>query len=266
MLSGMSDPIALRSHVLGRAGFVAAFSMRSGGVSEGPFASLNLGRAVGDEPAHVEENHRRLADCVGYDPTRLFESSQVHGHDVIDVPSRDDADPCALRARKADALVARRHGDAVGVRTADCVPVLLADCEAGAVAAVHAGWRGVVAGVVASSIQVLGARDVRSVVAAIGPSIGPCCFEVGDEVAQQFVGLGAAANVLRDGGRKPRVDLWAVVEKQLRSAGIDRIEVIGECTVCEADRYFSFRRDGARSGRMLSVVTARRSATAGSVS
>jgi YfiH family protein len=246
----------LRAERLARAGFLHGFSTRIGGQSEGPFASLNLGRSVGDEPGHVEENQRRLAEMVGYAPGRLFDASQVHGATVITL--RGSEQPLEVRRRSADALTARERGTAVGVRTADCVPVLVADPVTGAVAAAHAGWRGVVAGVVTEAIAALECDAPARLVAAIGPSIGPCCFEVGEEVALQ---LGAAAGdgiVLRRPNDKPHVDLWRAVEHQLRAAGVETIDTLGECTVCDPSRYFSYRRDGARSGRMLSVIVAGR--------
>jgi len=245
----------LRSPRLEAAGFRHGFSTRRGGASGGAFASLNLGRSVGDEAAHVDENHRRLADAVGYAPERLFVVSQVHGNAVVSV--RGDDRPEEVRARSADALVAGEAGSAVGVRTADCVPVLLANPRAGTVAAVHAGWRGVVAGVVREAIAAMGEADGSELLAAVGPSIGPCCFEVGDEVA---AALGQAAGdgiVLRRGNEKPHVDLWRAVEHQLRAAGVAAVDMLGACTLCDPGRFFSYRRDGKASGRMLSVIVAR---------
>lgn len=245
----------LRSDALLRAGFAHAFTTRDGGVSEGPFARLNLGGAVGDDPAHVAENHRRLALAVGYDPNRLFQVSQVHGGDVHAVTASDD--PAALPARvQADALVARRPGDAVAIRVADCVPVLLADRRTGHVAAAHAGWRGVAAGVVAAAVNDLRPREPDDLVAAAGPCIGPCCFEVGDEVAAQLVAATTASVRVATDGR-PHVDLHAAVRWQLERLGVLTVDVVGGCTRCDPERYFSFRRDGARSGRMVGVVAAR---------
>jgi YfiH family protein len=247
----------LRAPRLHRAGFLHGFSTRLGGTSAPPFDSMNLGRSVGDEPERVQENHARLAKSVGYDAARLFERSQVHGADVYVV--REGDEPALVRAGESDAIVTRLAGTAVGVRVADCVPVLLADPESGAVAAAHAGWRGVVAGVVTATVEALsslGAEPAR-LLAAIGPSIGPCCFEVGDEVASAVAESAGDGLVLRGGGpRKPHVDLWRAVEHQLYRAGVRTIDTLGQCTMCDPDRFFSFRRDGERSGRMLGVIVA----------
>jgi YfiH family protein len=156
--------------------------------------------------------------------------------------------------READALVAREPGQAVGVRVADCVPVLVADEESGAVAAIHAGWRGVVAGVVRAGIELLGDRR-GAMVAAIGPCIGPCCFEVGADVAAE-IGF-----VVRSQGGKAYVDLRRAVRAQLGALGIDstRVEDVAGCTKHEPERFHSFRRDGPNSGRMLAAIRPRAS-------
>jgi YfiH family protein len=256
-MTAISEPVVLRAERMAAAGFVHAFSTRAGGISEGPYASLNLGRAVGDDLDRVNENARRFASAAGLDAAKIFDASQVHGHAVIQVRANDE--PAALRAQQADALVARVHGHAVGVRTADCVPVLLADRRTGHVGAAHAGWRGVVANVVIEALRAMESSS-SDVIAAIGPSIGPCCFEVGDDVAVQ---LGQAAGdgiVIRGGFGKPHVDLWRAVEHQLHAAGVRTIDTLGRCTVCEKERFFSFRRDGQKSGRMLSAIAARTAA------
>jgi YfiH family protein len=247
--------VVLRAPRLLAEGFVHGFSTRHGGVSVGPYASLNLGYTVGDEPDAVTENHRRHATAVGYARERLFETCQVHGAEVY-IPQADDR-PADARAREADALVARNPDMAVGVRVADCVPVLLGDRATGHVAAVHAGWRGLVRGVLRAAVRALGARDIESVVAAVGPSIGPCCFEVGDEVAAELAETSGDGIVLRRGDHRPHVDLWRGVEHQLRGVGITAIDTLGRCTVCDHASFYSFRRDGAKSGRMLGVIAAR---------
>lgn len=245
----------LRSDALTRAGFRHGFSTRDGGVSDGPFARLNLGGAVGDDPARVAENHRRLATAVGYDPDRLFQVSQVHGNAVYVVTPDDDATTLAARVQ-ADALVVRRPGDAVAIRVADCVPVLLADVRTGHAGAAHAGWRGVASGVLAATVRSLAPRSPDDLVAAAGPCIGPCCFEVGDEVADQLV-MATAPSVRVERPGRAHVDLWAAVRWQLAAIGVHAFETVGGCTRCDPARYFSFRRDGARSGRMVGVVAAR---------
>jgi polyphenol oxidase len=152
--------------------------------------------------------------------------------------------------REGDALVARAGDGAVGVRVADCVPVLVADPASGAVAAIHAGWRGVVGGVLGAGVGLLGGKDL---VAAIGPCIGACCFEVGRDVAAR-IGF-----IAREDGEKAYVDLRAAVRSQLRALGLadGSIEDVAGCTRHEGERFHSFRRDGAHSGRMLAAIVPR---------
>jgi len=248
----MSGATVLTAKVLTRAGVRHGFSTREGGVSGGAFATMNLARNVGDAPAAVAENHRRFAEAVGYAPERLFESSQVHGARVLRV---DGAEVAATRIEEADGLVCQTPGDAVAVRVADCVPVLLAAPGRGVVAAVHAGWRGVARRIVDVALASMGA-DAGEVIAAVGPCIGGCCFEVGDEVAAEIAAASVDSVVLRGRGAKPKVDLRAAVEWQLRHARVGAIEHVGDCTMCEAGRFHSFRRDGKVSGRLLGAIVA----------
>ncbi len=187
---------------------------------------------------------------------RIVQVKQVHGGGAIDAASAGP-DACA------DALVGRASSDpvAVGVRVADCVPVLVADEATGDVAAIHAGWRGIVAGVVRAGIERLGDRR-HSLLAAIGPCIGPCCFEVGRDVAETIARASHGASVVTaERGDKAYVDLRAAVRAQLVAAGVTdaRIEDVPGCTKHETGRFHSFRRDGANSGRMLAAIAARRS-------
>lgn len=256
--------LCLRARLLTEAGFRHGFSLRTGGVSGPPFSDLNLARNLGDDPAAVEENHRRLASAVGYSAECLFEASQVHG---VGLAVADEKVPSELfRSREADALLALEPGQAVGIRVADCVPVLMADPGSGAVLAIHAGWRGVVAGVVPEAV----ARMLRetgaqpgALLAAIGPHIGPEAFEIGDEVAQALV-----AAIPEDprvviaceppAARRPRADLGRAVRAQLVRMGLwtERVESVGGCTYTNAKQFFSYRRDGAASGRHLAVIVA----------
>lgn len=241
-------------------GFAHAFSTRRGGVGLAPFDTLNFGRAVGDDADTVAENHRRLAARARYRVERLFETSQVHGTQVHVL---DGASVEETRRIEADALVAMREGDVVGVRTADCVPVLLADPMGGAVAAIHAGWRGVAARIVPAAVArfvgVTGAPATRILV-AIGPHIRTAAFEVGDDVARALAESSEAAVVVPGAnGGKPHVDLARAVRVQLAQAGVvgSHVEDTGGCAHDEPARFFSFRRDGQRSGRMLSVIAVR---------
>jgi YfiH family protein len=174
---------------------------------------------------------------------RLWQATQVHGDTVIDAGQPEGT--------KADALVASTPGDAVGIRVADCVPILLAAVD-GRVAAVHAGWRGVVNGIIGKA-----AARIRPRVAAVGPHIGPCCFEVGRDVAKQ-IGF-VDREVDRGSGGVPRafVNLRRAVHEQLKAAGVSVIDDVGECTKCHPETYHSVRRDAEASGRMIAVIVAR---------
>lgn len=231
--------------------FRHGFTTRDGGVSEPPHDRLNLGGAVGDDPAHVAENWRRLEQATGL---RFARVRQVHGARVL----RADA-PCEP-AEEADAVLATVEGVAACVSVADCVPLLLADPETGAVAAVHAGWRGTLARAAEEGVRAL-AREAGApasrLLAAIGPSIGPCCYEVSEELAARFRGeLGEA--VVRPGPR-PTVDLWKANAAVLAAAGVrgDRVEILGRCTSCERERFFSHRRDAGRTGRQVAFIAPR---------
>jgi YfiH family protein len=221
-------------------------------VSEGAFASLNFG--AGDERGRIEENVRRFAAAASFDPRSLRQVTQVHGARVVNAGAMNDEPDARV---EADALFlapgGASHARAVGVRVADCVPVLVATKDGGEIAAIHAGWRGVAAAVVHAGLAELKGRDL---VAAIGPCIGSCCFEVGEEVVPQI--LAAAGNdpaiVARREGAKAYLDLRRAVRIQLASAGVADIEDVPGCTRCDADRFFSFRRDGAASGRHLAVI------------
>ena len=246
--------------MLSRAGFRHGFSLRTGGVSPPPFDALNLARNVGDEAQAVRENHRRVAEEVGYAPERLYEVSQVHGASV------ERADPTLeareFRQREADALVLAQAGYAVGVRVADCVPVLVAHAGTGAVSAIHAGWRGVVQGVVPAALDVLcklAQAEARELLCAIGPHIGPESFEVGDEVARELARVAPNdARVVIAREPRPHVHLERAVRAQLLAFGVtpENIERVPGCTFRETERFFSFRRDGSRSGRHLAAIVA----------
>jgi YfiH family protein len=259
--------VILTSALLSRHGFVHGFSTREGGVSEGPFASLDLSHGLGDDEAAVEENRARFFGRLGLAPARAFEASQVHGASIRIVTSVDEA--AVVRAEEADALAAFEPGLGVFVRTADCVPVLLAHPESGAVAAVHAGWRGAVAGIVPKTLRILASRlatEPASWVAAIGPHIRVGAFEIGDEVAaaMEEAAPPGATVVSRDFPR-PHGDLTALVVAQLRELGLpaEAIDDVGGCTHDEPARFFSHRRDAGRTGRHLSGIVARDRVDAG---
>jgi len=237
------------------------FNLRAGGASTAaPYASFNLGRAVGDDPAHVDENHRRFARALGFEHGALHEVSQVHGGVALAIERA--ADPRAFRQREADALVAPTGGVAAGVRIADCAPVLLFDTDSGAAAAIHAGWRGTVAGVVEAACALLlgtGSGRAPALRAAIFPHIRRCCFEVGDDVAAELRAASPDPDVVDRSRARPHVDLAAILVAKLDALGIARehVDDVAGCTRCEPERFFSYRRGGAQSGRHLCAIVSR---------
>jgi len=250
----------LRSELLAAAGFVHAFSTRRGGVSGGCFASLNLGRGLGDVDAAVAENHARLATAVGYEPGSLYEVEQVHG--VRCVVATNDSTPNVI---EADAVVALRGHPYVAIRTADCVPLLLADARRGCVAAVHAGWRGAVAGVLAQAVEALlsarpeialEAGEAGDLLVAVGPHIRREAFEVGEEVAERVEAAAPGRSLVTRHGTRPHADLTGLVRAQLEGLGVGpgAIDDVGGCTYTDAERFFSHRRDRGHSGRHLAVI------------
>jgi YfiH family protein len=264
--------LSLRSELLTGLGFRHGFSLRSGGVSAPPYDSLNLGRTVGDDPTRVLHNLERFAHEVGFAVDGLYEVSQVHGAHVEHAD--ESVLPVAFRTREADALVSggrvgsrtneerTSRGCAVGIKVADCVAVLLADPETGAVAAAHAGWRGVVNNVIGATVQALAERHGASALrlhAALFPCIGVSAFEVGDDVAAQLESAVASAAVVVRGAHKPHVDLALATRLQLRRAGLleVHVETVVGCTFSEPQRFFSFRRDGGVTGRHLAAIVPR---------
>ena len=253
----MEYPQYLKSELLARAGFVHAFFTRRGGVSLGPYESLNLSPGVGDATEHVNENLRRAAATLGVQTERLYVTRQVHGRDVIVIGGGASAEHVATLA--ADANIASAMDVACAVRTADCVPVLLADPFGGRVAAVHAGWRGVASNIVGACVERMSAlgSQPRDLIAAFGPHISVDAFEVGEDVAAELErSAGGEGSVKRARDRKPHVDLAQIVRAQLTLAGLEgsRVERVEGCTFADRLSFFSHRRDGSTSGRMLSAI------------
>lgn len=239
------DSLRLESPLLRDAGFAHGFSLRA----------VDLAFDAEDRAASLA----RFAAAAGVDPARIRECEQVHGGDVAFAEEVALAPP----RTKADALVST-GSLAVGVRVADCVPILIGDEASGAAVAVHAGWKGFVAGVLSHAVAALRGRVGPSgrLVCAIGPAIGPCCFEVGLDVARAIGGAAGVDLVARTAGDRAYVNLRRGVRAELArlasvpGAGPVVMEEVGGCTRCDAERYFSFRRGGER-GRMLGVIAPR---------
>jgi len=224
-------------------------STRAGGLSEGPYASLNLGSSVGDQTARVDENRARFAEVLGFPQRRLVTTPQVHGNSVLVV---DESNADGALAVRADILITTRPGYLLMQRFADCVPLLFWHTRAQAVAVAHAGWRGTALGVAGRTVVTIQEQTGAGPVglrAAIGPSIGPCCFEVGDEVVAQFPDAAGAVHEGRRG--RPHLDLWELNRRDLVRAGVAaaHIEVARVCTRCEHETFFSHRALGYPAGR-----------------
>lgn len=248
--SGLLDAVPGVSH---------RFFSRVGGTSPAPWRGLNTSLSVGDAPARVEENLARVRFQIGVPRRGLVSVSQVHGKHVLEVPS--GADPEALRAREADGLFTRAEHLGVAVRTADCAPILLAARDGSAVAAVHAGWRGAVGGVLEEAVAVFAAHGVAAtdVVAAVGPCIGQAAFEVGPEViAQASAACDLGGLVIAGRGDRQHLDLAGLCVRVLERAGVEA-ERVGGCTATTVDEegelvYFSHRREHGRTGRQMSAI------------
>ena len=214
--------------------YEVAFSTRQGGVSEGAFASLNLGLLTDDAAENVDENRRRLCATVGADPARLAMNRQIHATTVNRARAGE-------RGREGDGLWTDEPGVPMLKVTADCLPIALARINGRAgLALLHAGRLGLLAGIVEAGVEALGGK----LAAVVGPGIGPCCYEVGDEIADAYrarFGDGAVQ------GRN--LDLWTVSERVLHDAGVESVERLDLCTACDPDRFFSHRRDRGLTGR-----------------
>jgi YfiH family protein len=253
--------VTYRSPLLSDVGVPHGFTTRLGGVSPEPYRSLNLASLQKDPHAdantNVAENFRRVRKALGCLQHIRVQVNQVHGREVWYPPVKPVRPADAPRA---DAVVTDRPGQLLMVRVADCVPILLSDREGRVVSAVHAGWRGLIAGMIARSVETLtqmGEIGPSEVVAAIGPCISVEHFEVGPEVVAVFKDAGLEHAVRHnEGWAKPHIDMQAVVTHQLELAGIstDRIDTTDQCTFAEAGDFFSHRRDHGKTGRQAALI------------
>ncbi len=225
----------------------AAFSLRSGGVSAAPFDSLNVGAHVGDDPERVRENRRLIGAALALPATPVW-LTQVHGTSVLDA---DRADAATVQA---DAVVVRRAGTVAVIQVADCLPVLFAAADGRVVAAAHAGWRGLAAGVLEATLAQL-AEPPAGVLAWLGPAIGPDHFEVGAEVRAAFTQAdpGAAEAFAPNDRGRWQCNLLQLARRRLRVLGVSQVYGGRWCTFADPTRFFSYRRQG-RCGRMGAFI------------
>lgn len=255
-----AGPVFYRSPLLAKIGVPHAFSTRLGGVSEGRFASLNLGNpsegTERDSSDNIESNYRRLCDAAGL-PSVRCSVHQVHGPVIVQL---EHGFPFVY-GQKADGIVSIDSTRSASIRVADCVPVLLASEDGSVVAAIHAGWRGVVSGAVLAALHHRWFSGSKRVFAAIGPCISRKHFEVGPEVVAEFVkAFGSTTPIERQNpAGKGFVDLPGAIEQQLRGAGLaaDQIDRTDRCSFEHTDEFFSHRRDQGVTGRMAALIAPR---------
>ena len=221
------------------------FTTRQGGVSEGPYESLNLGALTEDVLEHVVENRHRAAQHAGVAPERMAMGYQVHGTDLREWTEppldRAYAEPGGKELDRVDGHLTREPGVGLLVLVADCYPVALSDGEQAAM--LHCGWRPLAAGMIEKALI----RFTSPPAAAVGPGIGGCCYQVGDEVLEQFADIEGAAS-----GRM--LDLRAVIAAKLAAGGVESVEHVDRCTSCEPELYFSHRRDSGVTGRQAGII------------
>lgn len=244
-------------------GAAHGFSTRLGGVSEGMWASLNLGVSRGDDPEHVRENYRRFLGAIGADGDKLVMTNQVHGDVVRTVTSADwKRDPYDKVNYEADGLMTATPGVVLMIFSADCIPVLFYDPVRRVVAGVHAGWRGTAAGIVTTAVErmkdVYGCRP-EDILAAIGPGIGPDCFETHEDVPNAMMAAVSSPALsyihVKENG-KFAVDLKGINARRLELAGLDpaHIAISDDCTACQPEKYWSHRRMGTNRGSMAAAI------------
>jgi YfiH family protein len=244
-------------------GLLHGVSTRHGGVSQGAFASLNLGWTVGDRREHVEANTRRLSQALGVQREHLTTTWQVHGKAIVRATAADRG----TMIGKADGIITDVPNLPLIQRFADCTPILAYDPRRHVVGLAHAGWRGTVAGISGALIEAMTqafTSDPRDMLAIIGPAIGPCCYEVGSDVVAQVRAVFPNGDELlvgppgpTNGNRRVHLDLWAANRRQLLEAGVGQVVVSGVCTSCHRKTYYSHRADQGRTGRFATVAQLR---------
>lgn len=253
----------LQSEALGRFDFMThAFCTRLGGTSPAPFASLNVSVRRGDRPENVQRNREIIAQSFGFTPDRLVLAHQIHGDNFHILTDQDSLPLYGIL--EGDGFITDRPGVVLCVKTADCVPVLLADGKKKVVAAVHAGWRGTARGIAGKAVRIFRERFAsvpEDLWAAIGPAIGPCCYEVDDKVRREFENHPGIEKPLKPAAKKGHwmLDLALANRLQLEAAGVSagQIGAAGVCTSCRRDAFFSHRAEGETTGRQLNFIMIR---------
>ena len=247
----------IHSEMIETCGFVThAFLTRRGGVSAGAFSDLNFSVHQGDLQTHVDQNFQIIASH--FHVPQFFVMNQVHGDQIHVLHGVEDAEKS--NSLQADAVIIKTEGLAIGIKTADCVPILIVDPVQRIIGAIHAGWRGTSLRIAVKTVGMLVSRfssDVADLIAAIGPCIGACCYEVDRVVYEAMNQEDRAIGFKRKADDKWMLDLAAVNRNQLIRAGLDpnRISSVDMCTACRADLFFSHRRDGTVTGRQLNFIS-----------
>jgi polyphenol oxidase len=225
------------------------FSTKIGGVSEGFYESLNLGIYTDDLSENIDDNFNRIFKASNMETEKITYLLQKHGSEFHSVDSGNYRETCG---KDGDAIITNTSGIAIGVFTADCVPIILVDSVKKVVAVVHAGWKGTYLNIVKKVFEYMkksmGCSE-SNVIAVLGPSIGPCCFEVGSDVADKFT-------FVNKDNDSYYVDLWKENAKQIEDCGVRKDNIIGSglCTMCEKDKFFSYRRDNGKTGRLGTFI------------
>lgn len=254
----MADsPLPLRSKLLDQAGFSHGFFLRGGGVSEGAFSSLNFTTITGDSAENVAKNLALAGKSLGVEGQSIYFLRQVHGTDSLVVDGSELRNE--VEEMEGDIVLTRTSGVAAAIRTADCVPVLLACPETGWVAACHSGWQGCVRQAAPQAVRALYAAGAKRLLASVGPHISLQSFEVSLDVAQELIDASPDKDIIDRSFEKPHIDLRKMVRAQLVQSGLSQgdIDDVAGCTVLDEANFFSFRRDGNPSGRMLSAIVGR---------
>jgi YfiH family protein len=248
---------------LGYGGLTHGVFSRLGGHSRPPWDALNTGHTVGDDPAHVKANHQLICESLGICRQDLVSPHQVHSTAVHVVGKDERGQVCP----ETDALVTATPGVVLMLRFADCVPIVLYDPARRVVGLAHAGWRGTVGGIAGRTVHTM-VSDLgccpENILAGVGPSIGPCCYEIGQDVADAVSGVFPGPDDLleRKSNGRWHLDLWAANRRQLADAGVQTIEIAGMCTACHTGEWFSHRAEDGKTGRLGVLVGLREGAEA----